>query len=298
MTENRGILDAVVVGAGPAGCGAAVQCSRMGMDVALLDRTGAPGGLVREARLLENYPGLPEPLTGPEFCGSLGNHLERNDVTVRRFAVRRVIMEKGVFAVSGPDGRLLSRTLILAVGTEPAEFRIEGDESVPVHRSILDLTDQPPRSAVVIGGGEAALDYALNLSDRGTEVRVAVRGDSLKAEGVLLEQTLSRGGISILYNTSPVGIRSRNGTVLLSVVSAGRESVLETEAVMAAVGRRAALPAFGFRFEHSPGSVSTSAGGLFLAGDASLGSLGQASSAAGQGVLAAMMACKLLRGDG
>jgi thioredoxin reductase len=82
------------------------------------------------------------------------------------------------------------------------------------------------------------------------------------------------------------------------VVSSGSESVLETGAVMAAVGREPLLPTIGFPFEHSLGSVSTSVRGMYIAGDASLGSLGQASSAAGQGVLSAVMASKLLRGDG
>ena len=76
-------LDVVIVGAGPAGCAAAVQCRRLGQHPLLLDRTGRPGGLVAHAHSVENYPGLP-PTAGPRMVQLLAEHLERFDLRVEQ----------------------------------------------------------------------------------------------------------------------------------------------------------------------------------------------------------------------
>ena len=80
----------VIVGAGPAGCAAAVQCARLGVKPLLLDQSGKAGGLVANAFLVENYPGLEKPLTGEVFAGRLAEHLARFDVTITAQTVSRV----------------------------------------------------------------------------------------------------------------------------------------------------------------------------------------------------------------
>lgn len=299
MLSRESVHDLAVIGAGPAGCGAAVQCRRMGFSVALLDRTGRPGGLVREARLLENYPGLPEPLSGPDFCASLEELLARHDVQVLDLDVRSVSLREGLFRSSGPRGEIVSRALVLAAGTEPVDYRLETGGGVALHRSISDLRELGPSDAVVIGGGEAALDYALNLSDHGTRVRVLVRGPGTRAGGRLLEEVLSRRGVEVLYDTLPLGaVPDDEGGCRLTVLSCGVRSVIRTDAVLAAVGRKTVLPELEFSPGLVPGMVRTPVDGLFAAGDACMGCLGQASSAAGQGVTAGMMACAFLKERG
>ncbi|OPL17593.1 MAG: hypothetical protein AVO35_09180 [Candidatus Aegiribacteria sp. MLS_C] len=296
MAAEGSVHDLAVIGAGPAGCGAAVQCRRMGFSVALLDRTGRPGGLVREARLLENYPGLPAPVSGPDFCACLETMLAGHDIEVLEFDVRSVSLRDGLFRSSGSRSGIASRALVLAVGTEPVDYRLKAGDGVVLHRSLPELKDLGPSDAVIIGGGEAALDYALNLSDSGTRVRILVRGPGTRAGGRLLEEVVSRRSIEVLFDTLPVeAVADAQGGCRLTVLSGGVRSVIRTDAILAAVGRRPVLPALDFRPDLVPGTVQTPVNGLFAAGDACMGSLGQASSAAGQGVTAGMLACAFLK---
>ncbi|MFO8182640.1 MAG: NAD(P)/FAD-dependent oxidoreductase [Candidatus Aegiribacteria sp.] len=289
------VTDVAVLGAGPAGCGAAVQCRRLGLEVALLDRTGKAGGLVREARLLENCPGLPAPVTGPGFARNLEALLERTGVGVRRYLVGSVSGEEGVFVVRGSGEDIRCGSVVLAVGTEPVEYSLETGGNVEIHRSILELKADPPERAVILGGGEAALDYALNLADSGSMVTVLVRGRRLRAGGKLKEEFLARKTIDTLYETTAISaFRVEEGTIRLEVRTPGGRTSLQTGAVLAALGRKTVLPALSFDFHHEQREVATSLGGFYMAGDASAGRSGQASTASGQGVLAGMLACEYL----
>lgn len=292
------VTEVTVLGAGPAGCGAAVQCRRMGLETVLLDRTGRAGGLVREARLLENCPGLPVPVTGPEYARNLEALLARTGIGIRRYMVGSVSREDGAFVVKGSGGDIRCGSVILAVGTQPLEYGIETEGNVEIYRSVLELKTDPPERAVIIGGGEAALDYALNLADSGTDVTVLVRGRHLRAGGKLKEEFLARKNIGILYDTEALAaFRLKDGTVRLEVLSPGGRTALQTGAVLAAVGRKTVMPALGFECIHEPGKTATGVSGFYMAGDASRGCSGQASTASGQGVLAGMLACEYLNGE-
>ena len=288
-------LDVAIAGAGPAGCAAAVQCSRLGLNAVLLDRTGTAGGLVGEARLLKNYPGLPEPVSGMVFARRLRRMIDDNGIVPSDFDLLKVCPEGDTFRLEGREGVMWARSVVLAVGTRPVDFNLETMGQVTVHRSIIPLLRLRPARTLIIGGGEAALDYALNLAGYGTGVTLAVRGDGLKARGRLPAEAMGHPGIDIRYNTAPLSASGRDGGVIDVLLSTpDGEMSISTDAVLAAVGRIAVLPSWERRPEWEPGSVRTDVHGVFVAGDASLGSLGQASIASGQGVQAATFACRYL----
>ena len=288
-------LDVAIAGAGPAGCAAAVQCSRLGLNAVLLDRTGTAGGLVGEARLLKNYPGLPEPVSGMVFARRLRRMIDDNGIVPSDFDLLKVCPEGDTFRLEGREGVMWARSVVLAVGTRPVDFNLKPMGQVTVHRSIIPLLRLRPARTLIIGGGEAALDYALNLAGYGTGVTLAVRGDGLKARGRLPAEAMGHPGIDIRYNTAPLSASGRDGGVIDVLLSTpDGEMSISTDAVLAAVGRIAVLPSWERRPEWEPGSVRTDVHGVFVAGDASLGSLGQASIASGQGVQAATFACRYL----
>lgn len=273
----------------------AVQCRRLGLDVVLVDRLGKAGGLIREARLIENFPGLEKPVAGPEFAGRLVSIVSANDLEVQRFHADSIVKNGNIFEISGSDERIRSRSVVVAVGTVPKEFSIKVNGAVTIHRSVLELKHNPPKRTVIIGGGEAALDYALNLSDSGSSVSVLVRSSRLRATGNLRKEIEKRSVVKILYNTVPVSVYSSDGIIYFEIESSGRKKILETDAALAAVGREPRLPVIINDFIHDRGNVRTSIPGLYIAGDASLGSLGQAAIASGQGIQAAIFTNELLR---
>lgn len=188
--------------------------------------------------------------------------------------------------------------MIVATGTVPKGFSIEVSGNAKIHRSVLELKRKPPKRTIIVGSGEAALDYSLNLSDSGSTVSILARGSSLRAAGDLRKEIEKRSIVQILYNTVPVKVSGSKGIIHLEARTSGTKILLEADAVLAAVGREARLPQIMNDFVHDRGNVETSIPGLYLSGDASMGSLGQTAIASGQGVQAAACVYELLKARG
>jgi thioredoxin reductase len=278
--------DVTVIGAGPAGCTAAVQCLRLGLDVRLLDTTGRAGGLIREARLIENYPGL-SAIPGSEFAEKLCSHISVFGIKVLDYHADSIVRINDGFEIRSNQGVIASASVIVATGTVPADYSIPGNASSKLLRSILDVRKPVPSNMIVIGGGEAALDYAMSLSDAGSNVDILVRNSCLRACGRLKDEVETRSGIRILYNTEPVSIISSGSDLLVRYTSDGNNGEHLAGAVLAATGRKPKLPVMPDELKHGSGGVITSIPGLYIVGDALLGSLGQAAIAAGHGLQAA-----------
>ena len=284
--DKSTLIETAIIGAGPAGCAAAVQCRRLGLDIRLLDTTGKAGGLIREARLMENYPGLSS-IPGSEFAERLGSHISRFGIEVQDYHAEAIVRIKNGFEIRSNQGVIISSSVIVATGTVPVDYSIPGNGSSRVLRSILDVREPVPSETIVIGGGEAALDYALSFSDAGSNVNIIVRRSFLRTAGKLKDEVETRAGIRILYNTEPVSIISSGSDLLVRYRSNGNNGEHLVGSVLAATGRKPKLPVMPSEMKHESGNVRTSIPGLYIVGDASIGSLGQAAIAAGHGLLAA-----------
>jgi thioredoxin reductase (NADPH) len=280
-------VDLVVVGAGPAGVAAAVQAARLGVVPEILDRTGHAGGLVEAGFLIENYPGLDEPLPGPAFAARLGAHLRRFGLAVAREAVTRVEPRGERWLVRSDGGERLAAAVILCAGTRPRAWSVPGAERVAalVFDDVRPLLGGPvgARRVLVAGGGEAAFDYALSLARAGIEATILVRGDAPRAGGRLLSLAAAEPRIRVETATRIAALEpAADGVAVVLETPRGTER-RTADAVLTAVGRESALG------DLLPGPFQ-SAPGLFVCGDARLGSLGQAGIAVGDGLAAAPMA--------
>ena len=291
----------IIVGAGPAGTAAAAQCQRLGVTPVLLDRAGIAGGLAENAYCIENYPGIPKPLSGPQFAESLRAHLARFDLMVGKVEVTGIMGNGGEFSVKHAGGELYARALILASGTEPrrldlaGEDDLEGEQVFNEVRSLLRRHPKP-REVVIVGGGEAACDYALTLASVGATVHLVVRSDRLKARGRLARAVQRAPAIRVSYGTGCERISaSPLLTVRLRASSTGSIMELNPSALLVAVGRRSTAPRLLDRLGVPIADcVAGSMPGLFVAGDARIGSLGQIGMAVGDGIRAAAAAVDFL----
>jgi thioredoxin reductase (NADPH) len=273
----------VIAGAGPGGCAAAVQCARLGITPLLLDRTGMAGGLIANAWSMENYPGL-EPISGADFVRRLQAHLERFEIEVEKAEVRAVGKAADKILLETDAGSIETEVAILAVGTLPRLLDLPG---VDLFYEVRHLLERKPERALVIGGGEMAFDYALSLAGAGARVELLVRGGAPRARGRLAEFVAKEPRITIRLGTEA------------KAVLAGREAIVY-DGIVVAIGRQSALAGIAGGLDLSPsGVISTPVPGLFVIGDARLGSLGQAGIAIGDGLEAAMQAVEYLdREDG
>ncbi|MCK9464108.1 MAG: NAD(P)/FAD-dependent oxidoreductase [Proteobacteria bacterium] len=295
------IADVLVVGAGPAGIAAAAQCARLGLQVRIVDRTGRAGGLVVNGFLVENYPGL-EPMPGEALAARLRDHLARFELVVERREVRDLVNDDGVWIVTADREEIAARALVLAVGTKGKPLGAEGeaqarDRVFTELRALLEAVPRPVH-VVVVGGGEASLDYALSLAARGASVTLLVRSGALKARGRLAEIVARTPAVEIRLTARVERIVPSDGALAVEVAYLDGARFLGADAVLVAIGRTPALePIFpscghgrpkGRQIEVSPD--------LFVCGDARSGGLGQIGIAVGDGLEAAgIIAERILR---
>jgi thioredoxin reductase (NADPH) len=287
----------VIVGAGPGGCAAAVQSARLGVAPLLLDRTGEAGGLVASAWSVENYPGL-EPLDGCAYVLRLRAHLERFGLHVEAGEVNAVKKSDSGIRLDTDRGPIETEVAILAPGTLPRRLELPGAEELSYE--LFDLLDRKPERAVVVGGGEMAFDYSLSLARAGARVEILIRDAAPRARGRLADFVAREPKISIHLGTELLAVGRGDTDWTLTVASGGRRDEITCDGVVVAIGRRSGLQELTAELDLSPtGMISTRVPGLFVVGDARLGSLGQAGIAVGDGLRAAMQAIGYLdREDG
>ncbi len=289
--------DIVIVGAGPAGVAAAVQCKRLGARPLLLDRRGEAGGLVANGFSVENYPGV-EPMPGTELVKLLKAHLGRFRLSVEKGLVHRISKENGGFIVDGDFGTTRSRGVIVAVGTRPKVLPIPGVSELAMTHwfyEVRHLFDKGPvqtmKRALVIGGGEAALDYALSLAGVGAEVTVLVRGEGFRARGRLVQLVGKDPLIKVVFQAAPRAVSRKPQGIELQCTTEDGVHTYIGDGVIAAIGRESEAGDLlsGLDVKGAK-TVSTEVPGLFIAGDARWSALGQVGMAVGDGLTAAIAA--------
>ncbi len=300
----------VIIGAGPAGCAAAIQCRRLGITPLLLDGSGEAGGLIENAFNMENYPGLEAPINGPAFVDRLRADLAGFDLEVTRGTVRRIEPGPENIRVQTAHTTISADAVIVAVGTVPRPLGIDGETQLSGGRlfyEVKNVLPLSPSAVIVAGGGEAAFDYALSLAREGIEVHLSVKNARPSAGERLEQQVADTPGIKVSTRSLVKACTTKGGKLLATVEDKRGRHDLEADALLVAVGRRSA--AFELleakelagrarararaRARDGEGERGlTYKPGLFIAGDARLGTLGQVGIAVGDGLLAAMKAVK------
>jgi len=282
--------DAAIIGAGPAGIAAAIYLKRAGIDAALLEK-GEIGGLLRSANLVENYPGFPEGVPGLKLVSLFEEQLESLGIRPLKRLARSVKASKGSFRIETDSGPISARNVLVATGTRPKEIALEGADAAG-SRIFYDVNAAAKRKgvALVIGGGDAAFDYALNLSGRGSEAVIISRSKPRCLE--LLKERARKERIAVAAGCEPMSVRMDAGRVELRCRSGERSRVFEGDVVLVAAGRIPNTEVLGDlskRVKVKGRGPETNVRGLYMVGDVLGGSYRQTGIAVGSGVLAAMM---------
>jgi thioredoxin reductase (NADPH) len=280
-----------IIGAGPAGIAAAVQLQRAGIGFRLYEH-GPIGGLLNEAQWVENFPGIAVGLAGRDLALLLKRQLRTAKIAVEHAGVLRLAFRDNAFVVQTAQGTCRAARVLLACGTTPlavgpplAPERLRGR----LFASVLPLRRVSGETIVVIGGGDAAFDYALNLAAK-NQVHVLVRSTPARALPLLLERCRHHRRIVIHEQCRLTDVLNRKkGTIVLKVaLAAGGNREIVCQRILTAIGR---APALDFLDPDLRASLSgrVREKRIFLAGDVSSGRFRQAAIAAGDGLRAAMM---------
>jgi thioredoxin reductase len=286
-------MEVVIIGAGPAGMTAAIQLRRYGIPFVLLEKERV-GGLLWNANLVENYPGFPGGVSGPKLIGLMEKQMERIGVEVTLDSVIRLSCEDDRFLVATSQGLYCPRYVVVASGTQPKPFPIDipKDAQSKVFSDVFHLLDTCEKHIAIVGAGDAAFDYALNLVKRGNFVTILNRGVDVKCLGLLWERAMAESAIDYRAETPVRKVMldetdsTLSGTDRLEVgLDAGE--CLKADYLLFAIGRVPQMEFISLSVREQK-SVLKAKGRLYFAGDVQNGLLRQTAISAGDGLRAAM----------
>lgn len=200
MSDDR--FDIAIIGAGPAGLMAAIETARQGVSAMVIsDET--PGGLALAARRLDNLPGYPDGARPVEWVAGLVTQVRQAGIPLVRGRVEKLAERDQTWLVRAGSLEVRSLAVVVATGTRPVRYIPPLAESPLIHRDLRTVpADLAGKKVAVIGSGEAAVDTALSIHDRGAVTTLLARGDNIHACPPLLAE-LARSPVDVVFK-SPV----------------------------------------------------------------------------------------------
>jgi thioredoxin reductase (NADPH) len=197
-------LDVVILGSGPAGLTAAIYCARASLKPVVVEGLSA-GGQLMNTTDVENYPGFPDGVQGPEMMELFKKQAERFGTSFVAADATKLDMSKRPFRVWTEEGELVSRSLIVATGASPRTLGIPGEERYAGHGVSYCATCDgfffKDQEIVVSGGGDTAMEEALFLSRFGKRVSVVHRRDEFRASKIMAERVLAHDKIEVVWDS-------------------------------------------------------------------------------------------------
>jgi thioredoxin reductase (NADPH) len=310
--ETRKIEDVVIVGSGPAGYTAALYTSRADLHPLLIEGF-AWGGLLQQTTDVENYPGYPEGVMGPEMMQQFRDQAERFGTRFITDDATRLDLSKegGIHRVYVGEREILAKTVVLAMGAEPKKLSVPGEDELAArgvsYCATCDAAFFRDKPTIVVGGGDTAMEDATFLSKFASKVGIVHRRPEFRASAIMLDRAKATDNIElvtpyVVQRFEPDGDGSLARAVLENTED-GSTKDLEINGAFVAIGHRpnshlvegqVELDEGGYVKVES-GSTRARVPGVFAAGDLVDHTYRQAVTAAGTGCMAALDAEWYLR---
>jgi len=308
----------IIIGSGPAAYTAAIYAARANLAPLVYEGffSGPPGGQLMITTEVENYPGFPEGITGPELMIAMRKQAVRFGTEILTEDVESVDLSKRPFQVKGSKNTFEADSIIIATGATAKRLDIPGtrdgelwqkgvtacavcDGAMPIFRD---------KELFVIGGGDTAVEEATFLTKYGSKVYIIHRRDKLRASKIMAQHAMDNPKIEILWNHVILSVEGDDVVtgVTLQNLETKEESKREGAGVFFAIGHIPNTPFLGGQLETDdhgylivkPGTTRTKVEGVFAAGDVQDKIYRQAVSAAGTGCMAALDAERFLTMQG
>jgi thioredoxin reductase (NADPH) len=296
----------IIIGSGPAGLTAAIYAARANLAPLVLAGYQYGGQLMLTSDV-ENYPGFPQGITGPELMEAFRAQAERFGANLQFVDATKVDFSQRPFKVWAGDELYQAETVIVATGASARWLNIPGEERLRSRGvsscATCDGAFFRDRRIAVVGGGDSAMEEALFLTRFGKQITVIHRRDSLRASKIMAQRALDHPKISFIWDTvveEVLGEEKVTGLALKNLKT-GERTIHETDALFVAIGHDPNTAIFKGQLEldHegyivSKDGVHTNIAGVFVAGDVYDIRYKQAVTAAGMGCKAAMEAERFL----
>jgi thioredoxin reductase (NADPH) len=294
----------IILGSGPAGLTAAIYAGRADLEPLVLEGI-EPGGQLTMTAEVENFPGFPEGIQGPEMMQLFRKQAERFGARIESGTVVACCFDEPVKELRGDDGTVWkAHAVIIATGASARWLGLPSEQALRGRGvsacAVCDGAFFRDREVVVVGGGDTAMEESLILTKFATKVTVVHRRDQLRASRILQERAFKNPKIEFVWDSVVTEIldveKGKVTGVRLRNVKTGEESLLPCDGVFLAIGHEPNTKAFKGQVEMDergyirvqPGSTRTSQEGVFAAGDVADPVYRQAVTAAGTGCMAAI----------
>jgi thioredoxin reductase (NADPH) len=302
----------VVLGTGPAGLTAAIYLARANMNPLVIEGN-EPGGQLTLTTEVENFPGFPDGIMGPELMQNMRKQAERFGATFRTGWVTNADLVRRPFSLT-IDGteEIQTETLVVSTGASAKLLGIPGEkENIGRGVSTCATCDGfffRGKRVVIVGGGDSAMEEANFLTKFATEVKVVHRRNELRASKIMQDRAHNNQKITWSLNSTPTEvIANEKGVTGLKVKDndTGIEEIIETDGVFIAIGHRPNTAFLQGQLKTdetgyimvTPGTTETNIPGVFACGDVQDHRYRQAITAAGTGCMAALDCEKYLEGN-
>lgn len=279
----------VVIGAGPAGIAAGIQLQRYGLDILIFEKDSI-GGLLRNANLIENYPGFPGGISGPDLVSLLRKQAEEARLPICYEEVLQLDYQQGQFRIITALDEYNADSVIVASGTKPKPITLSDiapEAQMRIYYEAFPLRQASGKHILILGAGDAAFDYALNLS-RTNQVDILNRGENRRCLPLLWTRSRESPQITYHANTMVSHIELDDvGRLRVDCCKPEGRVSFQADYLLVAFGRDPCLDFINQTLSRKTLRLQRE-GRLHFVGDVTNGIYRQTAIAVGNGILAAM----------